>query len=58
MRSQTTLKYHIVFFTNAVFNAAVFCTTYGESFFYFPKCNKKGQTYNKIKTSRPFWNAE
>ena len=28
------------------------------SFFYFPKCNRKGKKYNKIKTSRPFWNAK
>jgi len=29
-----------------------------DSSFYFPKWNNKGKRYNKIKTSRPFWNAK
>jgi len=29
-----------------------------DSFFYFPKWNKKGKRYNKTKTSRPFWNTK
>ena len=28
------------------------------SFFYLPKWYKKGKRWNKIKTSRPFWNAK
>jgi hypothetical protein len=28
------------------------------SIFHFPKQNKKGKKYNKIKTTRPFWNEK
>ena len=51
-------KYHIIFFTNTMFNAAVLCTTSALQSLCFPKWNKKGKRCNKIKTSRPFWIAK
>jgi len=46
-------KYHIIFFANALFIAAVFCTTSVLQFILIPQM-KKGKQYNKKKTSRLF----
>jgi hypothetical protein len=51
-------KYHIIFITDTVFNAAVLCTTSVLQFLLLPQIQKKGKRYNNNKTSRPFRNAK
>jgi len=50
-------KYHIIFFTNTVFNAALLCTNAVLQFLLLPQM-KQERRNNKITTSRPFWNAK
>jgi len=46
-------KYHIIFFTNAVFNAAVLCTTSVLQFVLLPKMKEERKKRKQIKASRP-----
>jgi len=47
-------KFHIIFFTNAVFNAAVLCTTSMLQFVLLPQMKEERKKRKQIKASRPF----